>query len=164
MPLPAAVVADGNLMVLFVPTIAVPSAPTVAELTAGSVVDLSCYLTQFAPSTNEAVVTDNRLCSRKTLENPGKQTEMLQTTYVYNPDEPTDDEARLALIEGTIGYHVARWGVPYDQAVAASDVIDVWPTKSGRQVKQEAAENDTLKITQKQFVYDEVQTDVLVAA
>jgi hypothetical protein len=53
MVLPAAVVADGNLKVMWLTALAVPSAPTVAELNAG--VDLSCYLTQFAPATAEAV-------------------------------------------------------------------------------------------------------------
>lgn len=164
MVLPAAVVADGNLKVLWVPTIANPAAPTAAELNAGSVVDLSCYLTQFAPATNEAVVTDDRLCSRKTLENPGKETETLAITYVYNPLVPADNEAQLALIKGTVGNLVARWAAPFDDAVAADDIVDVWPVKAGRQVKQEGAANETLKIAQKMFVYDEVQTDVTVAA
>lgn len=162
MPLPRAVVADGNLMVTIVNALANPEAPTVAEVDGGT--DVSCYLTSFAPTTNEAVVTDDRLCSRFVTENPGKKTEMLQTVYVYNIPEPSQDEARIALAEGTVAYAVARWGVPYDDAVAAGDVVDVWPIKAGVQAKLEGASNETFKIGQKQFVYDEVIRDAVVAA
>jgi hypothetical protein len=164
MPLPRAVVADGNLLVLVVPTLLVPTAPTVAEMTAGSVTNISCYLTSFAPTTNEAVVTDDRICSRFVTENPGKKTEMLQNVYVYNPAEPSEDEARLALIEGTVAYECARWGVPFDQAIAAGDLWDIWPIKAGAQSKLEGASNETLKIGQKLFVYDELLRDVVGAA
>lgn len=164
MPLPAAVVADGNLLVLVVTTLANPASPTEDELTAPSVVDVSCYLTQFAPSTTEGVVTDDRICSRVTLENPGKKTEMLQVGYVYNPPVPAEDEARLALVEGTEEYVVARYGKPYDEPIAAGDTVDVWPIKAGRQVKQEGASNETFKIGQKLFVYDTTYNDVTVAA
>jgi hypothetical protein len=162
MPLPRAVVSDGNLMVRVVLALADPEAPTVAEVNAG--VDVSCYLTSFAPTTNEAVVTDDRICSRFVTENPGKKTEQLQVVYVYNLPEPTEDQARIALEEGTVGYIVSRWAVPYDDAVAAGDIVDILPIKAGTQTKLEGASNETLKIGQKLFVYDELIRDAVVAA
>jgi hypothetical protein len=164
---PASVPADGNLKVAFVATIAVPGAPTEAELTAGSVEDLSCYLTGtgYNPSTDEQTITDERLCSRATFERPGRYSDSLEVTYVFNPDSPGDDVAYQTLAYLEEGYIVTRWGVPYETAFAAGDIVDVTPVQCGIQRKQPGAANSVLMAMQKLFIPSPgVQRDVTVAA
>ena len=163
---PMSVPADGNQAVWFVPALADPSAPTVGELTGGSVVDLSCYLTAegWTPATDEQTITDDRLCSRATYERPGRITDSLEIGYVHNPDSPSDNEAYLALIRLTTGFLVARIGVPYDQAIAAGDLVDVYPVQMGKRRKQPGTANSVLTVAQKPFVTGPVLEDVEVVA
>jgi len=163
---PVSVQADGNLLVLFVPTIADTENPTVGELTAGSVVDLSCYLTGdgFTPNTEEQTVSDERICSRQTFEQPGRYQDSLDIAYVYNILSAVDDEARLALTQLRTGNIVARWGQAFEDAVAAGDIVDVYPVKLGVPKKQPPVANSVLRIAQKPFVIGKVQRDVTVAA
>jgi len=163
---PASVPADGHQAVLWVPTLAVPSAPTVGELTAGGVVDVSCYLTAegWTPTVEEQTVTDERLCSIATLERPGRIQHTLQIAYVHNPASPADNEAYLALARLTTGFFVARIGVPYDQAFAAGDIVDVYPAQMGYRRKQPGTANSVLTVQQKPFIISAVQEDVEVLA
>src|SRR5687768_15094890 len=140
MTTPVSNLADGNLKVAFVPTIAAPGAPTVAELNAGTVVDLSCYLTPdgFTTGGDEQVVTDDRLCSTQTFEKPGRHTDTLSLSYVYRAQDAagTDNKAFHTLEHLVTGYIVARWGADYADAFVASDVVDVMPVQAGKQMKQ----------------------------
>lgn len=163
---PVSVQADGNLKVLFVPTIADTEAPTVGELTAGTVIDLSCYLTGdgFTPNTDEQTVTDERICTRQTFEQPGRYQDQLDLAYVYNILSAGDDAARIALTQLRVGNIVARWGQDFEDAVTAGDIVDVYPVKLGVQKKQPPVANSVLRIAQKPFVIGKVQRDVEVAA
>jgi hypothetical protein len=161
---PTSVPADGNQLVLWVPTIAAPSAPTVAELTGVSVVNLSCYLAGngFNNSVDEGSVDDPRLCSRQTFEQPGKFKHGLNLIYVYNPKSPTNDVARLTLVYLTTGYIVTRYGVAFETTPAAADIVDVYPAKCGKQVKMPSEDNSVLKIGQKIFITGEVEENAVV--
>lgn len=163
---PASVVSDGMVKVAWVLSIANPAAPTQAELTAGTVLDLSCYLTDqgWAPALSEDTVTDPRLCSTQTFTRPGRNQTTLPLVYVYNPDNPTQDEARLALTNRATGYLVARWGVDYAGAFATGDIVDVYPVQLGQGNKQAATANTPLTIMQTAYVSSPgAQTDVTVA-
>lgn len=162
---PVSIPADGSLKVVWVPTIADVENPTQAELTAGSVVDLSCYLTAdgFTPGTDEQTITDDRLCSRQTFEQPGRFTDTLEITYVHNPDSAGNNVAYTTLPRGTTGYVVARWGVDFEDALATGDIVDVYPAKAGVQRKAPPEANSVLKTMQKIFVTGAVQRDVTVA-
>lgn len=163
---PAGVPADGNQAVWWVPTIADAEGPTVAELTAGSVIDASCYLTAegWTPNTDEQTITDERLCSTATFEQPGRLQHTLEIAYVHNPDSPADNELYLALTRLTSGYFVARIGVPFDQAVAAGDIVDVYPAKMGYRRKQPGTANSMLTVAQKPFITGVVAQDSVVVA
>lgn len=166
MSVPASVTTNGTTSVVFVETIATPSAPDVDEINAVSSLDISCYLTGdgFAPETNEETVDDPRLCQVQTFEQRGDFTDSLELTYVFNPDNPTEDEAHTTLLEGTTGFLVVRWGVDSDQAFAAGDIVDVYPVTFGVQRKQQPTRNGVHKIMQKPFVTGQVYRDVVVAA
>lgn len=163
---PVAVTSNGTMLALWVPAIASLSAPTVAELTAGTVVDLSCYITGdgLATEVTENTIDDPRLCSKQIYSQPGDQSNTLELTYVFNPASPSDDEARLTLVEGTQGYVVLRWAVDFEDAIAAGDLVDIYPVIAGVQRKVPAARNGVHRITQRMHVTGEVLRDVEVAA
>lgn len=158
--------ADGNVKVAFVPTIADPAAPTTAELTAAGVVDLSCYLTAdgWTPGLDEQTITDDRLCSTQTFEQPGRAARSLTVKYIENPGSATDNKAYTTLVPGTSGYFVQRRGKPFDTAFAAADVVDVWPVTAGKYDPQPPEANSVLKVAQKMFVTGTVEQNVAVAA
>lgn len=161
---PASVPADGYLGVLWVPSLADPENPTAAELTAVSVVDISCYITGggFQNGVDEQTIPDPRLCSRQTLERPGKFTHSLTLMYVHNPAAPTDNKAYLALTYLTTGFVVARYGVPYDNAWIATNITDVYPVQCGKRFKVPTEENSVLKISQKLYITGSVAEDAVV--
>lgn len=158
--------ADGNVKVAFVPAIANTSAPTVAELTGASAIDLSCYLSAdgFTPGLDEAVISDDRLCDTETFEQPGRSSRTLQVTYIDNSNTDDDNEAYETLVPGSTGYIVVRRGKAYDGAFAATDKVDVWPVKAGKYSDLPPEANSVLKVTQKLFVTGRVQDRVAVAA
>lgn len=165
-PVPASVPSDGNLRAAWVPALADPANPTLAELNAAGSVDLSCYLTGdgYTPSTDEQAVTDDRLCSRQTYERPGRYTNGLELKYVYRAQEPVaaTNKAFTTLKHLTSGYIVSRWGMPYETPWATTQIVDVDPVQCGRQVKQPREDNAVLKVNQKMFVTGAVQRDVAV--
>jgi hypothetical protein len=168
MTVPTSNLADGNLKVAWVPAIANTSAPTVAELTAAGVVDLSSYLTAdgFTPGGDEATVTDDRLSSTQTFERPGRHTDTLNLMYVYRQQEPgsATNKAFATLKRLTTGFIVSRWGADFDTAFAAGQIVDVMPAQCGKQMKQPPEANSVLKVGQRLFITGEMQRDVTVAA
>jgi len=138
----------------WVPTIMDPDYPTVTELTAGTVEDLSCYLTDSGlnPNTTEDTITDGRLCSTQNFTRPGRESNTVGLAYVYNPESAADDVARLTLVNRASGYLVARWGTDYSAAFAAGDLVDVYPVQMGVQMKQPPTANTPLTIAQTAYV------------
>lgn len=168
MAAPVSVLADGNVKVVWVPTIADTANPTVAEVTAGAAVDLSCYLTAdgFTSGADEAVITDDRLCSTQTYEKPGRYTDTLTLRYVYRAQDAagTDNKAFHTLAHLGTGYIVVRWGQDFEDALVATDVVDVYPVQHGIQVKDAPEANGVLTITQRMFITNAVQRNVPVDA
>ena len=161
---PNGVPSDGNGLVLFVPAIANPAAPTVAELTAGTVKKLTYSITgdgyNHAVTINE--VTANRLTLRQTLQYDGTEVDNLSITYVYT--NTAGDVARLALPQGTTGFIVERWSIANDVAIAAAQLVDVIPIKASVSIKNAPVANQELTRTQRLNVTGPVQRDVAVAA
>lgn len=165
---PVSVLADGNVKAVYVAAIADPLNPTVAELTAVGVVDLSAYLTADGLTTggDEAVISDDRLSSTQTYEKPGRFTDTMTIRYVYRAQDPagTDNKAFTTLKHLTTGFIALRWGQDHADAFAAADVVDVYPIQCGKQQKLPPEANSVLKIEQRQFVTNTVARDVAVDA
>lgn len=161
---PAAIPADGNLRVAYVSAIADTDFPTLAELTAVTTKDLSCYITSdgFQTTLDEQTITDNRLCSKATFERPGRWQKQMTLSYVHNPDSAVDNVAYLTLTYLTTGFIVARWGVAFDTAFADGDLVDVYPIQAGKPMKNPPAENTVLTVTQKLFITAESIDDAVV--
>lgn len=163
---PASVPTNGTILAIFVEAIADPAAPAIGEVTDPTSLDVTCYLTGdgLNTATTENSIEDPRACSRQTYESPGDFTDTLEFTYVFNPASPADDEAHLALPQGTTGFIVIRWAVDSEQAVAIGDIVDVYPVTAGVQRKQPITRNAVHRIMQKMFVTGEVQRDVEIVA
>jgi hypothetical protein len=154
--IPTSVPVDGTRTVSFLSAVAAPAAVTAVEATAGQVI--SCYLTGdgWAPSGDQATVTDDRWCSSQTFELPGRKTKSLTLRYVFNLDTPADDVARIALAEGAKGYLLNRLQVDSDDAYAIGDWYELWPVTMGEPMVLPAEANAVDRIEQKAFVTGEV--------
>lgn len=161
---PAGVVSDGNGLVLFVPTIANPAAPTVAELTAGTVKKITYSITGdgYKHDTTVNTVVAERLTLAQAIQYDGTVTDDLEITFAYT--NTVGDVVRLALPQGTTGFIVERWAVPNDTAIAAAQLVDVIPIKASIQRKNAPAKNQELTRSLKLNVTGPVQRDVAVAA
>ena len=157
--------ADGNVKVAWVPAIAA-DAPTSTELTGAGVIDLSCYLTGdgWNPGLSENTISDDRLCSTQTFEQPGRHARSLDIKYIENPGSTTDNKAFDTLIPGTAGFLVLRRGTAFDTAFAADDLVDVWPVKCGQRAPQPPTADSPLTVSQKMFVTGKVREQATVAA
>jgi hypothetical protein len=157
--------ADGNVKVAWVVTIANTTAPTAAELTAGSVVDVSCYLTAdgFTPALDEQVIIDQRLCDTATFEKPGRAQRSLNVRYIDNSNTALANVAFTTLIPNLAGFFVVRRGMTYTTAFAAAQKVDVWPVQCGQYSDEPPEANSVLKVAQKMFVTDAVQLRKAVA-
>ncbi|AGW41741.1 pyruvate carboxylase [Leifsonia xyli subsp. cynodontis DSM 46306] len=163
---PAGTVADGNGLVLFVPTIADPygTGPTVAELTATGVKKLT-YSIDAGGYTHTITVNKvkvNRLTMAQELQYDGIVTDDISIKYAYT--NTVSDIARLALPAGAVGFIVERWAVPNGQAIAAGDIIDVIPIKASIPAKDAPAANAELTRTQTLNVTGPVSRDIPVHA
>jgi hypothetical protein len=166
--LPAAITSDGNIKIWFATTVADILNPTVAELTAITGFDLTCYLTGdgWAPTTDEQVVTDERLCSRETYEDLGRATNKLQIKYIFRQQEPTSptNKAYNVCKRGVTGLLFARYGTAFEPDVAAGDIGNIMPCVFDTQQNVPAAGNEKLKIMQNVRITGPVVRDVVVVA
>lgn len=151
---PASVTSDGHLRVQMVTTIADRTAPLDTELNAVGAKDFSLYITGegWQPSTDEAVVTDERLASIATYEQRGRVQDHLTVQYVFNIATPAADVMRLALAAGTATNLVTRHGVAFATAFAEDDLVDIYPVIAGVPVKDKPTMNGVQTITQRMFI------------
>lgn len=169
MPLEAVqngVAADGNGLVLFVPTIANPAAPTVSELTAGTVKPLTYGLMAdgFDWQTSAAAITTGRFTLLQALELEGVLTDTLEIKYPYNPSTPTVIETALGQ-KGIVGFIVVRLGYPNSTAITATQKLaGVIPISTGTPHIVPPTANSELQQSQKLYVNGSVQRNVAVAA
>lgn len=157
--------ADGNVKVVIVTTIANTSAPTAAELNAGTSVDISCYLTGdgLTPSLDEQVITDARLCETETFEQPGRVQRGLAVQYIDNTNTASPNAAKTALVPGTALFVAIRRGKAFDTTFAAADKVSISPIKPGQYNPLPPEANSVLKLAQKLFVTGRTIPDATVA-
>lgn len=110
--------ADGHGIVLWVPAIADPTKPTIAELTAASVKRITYGLATdgFAHETTVAKITVGRYTLDQALELDGVITDTVELRWVYNRVEPTDVEVTLGT-PGVDGNIVKILGYPNDHVI-----------------------------------------------
>lgn len=154
MVLPASVPVEGTRRVVWIPGgVADINAITIGEVASGT--DVSCYITGagWQPTGDQAVIPDPRLCTSQDLERAGRKTKSLTIQYVYNLNEPTDDEARIDLVEGTAGVLVNVLQKPEDEdEIAIGDWYQGWPVSLGEQMPMPPETNAVDRLSQKCFV------------
>ncbi len=161
--------ADGNIKTLLVQAIADTSAPTVTELTAATVVDISCYLTSggFSLSTDQATISDERECSTEVFGQPGRKTYTLTLTGIDNTNSANEDDSNAmveALIEGAELYVVRRRGKTFSTDIAAGDKVTVLPIKAGVKTEVASEANSVLRSLWNIFLTGSVQVEVPAVA
>lgn len=156
--------ADGNGLVLFVPAIADPTAPTVTELTAVGVIPLTYGLAPdgFDHQTSVATITVGRYTLAQALELDGVITDTVVLKYVWQGTE--DDVVRTALTPGTRGYVVKRLAVPNGTPVAAEQLVTIIPVQASIQTDVPPTANTELMKQQKLNITGVVQRDKAVVA
>lgn len=140
---PEAVKQQGNTSVVFVQTIATPTAPKLAtEINAATSVNVSCYLYSGGDitSTQNRGAAPRRLCTVEELQQFGtRTTEISDIQYVYSPqlaDSAEANKAKGALISGTDWFMVIRKGLSATTAAyATTQKVDVIRVRLGAQNK-----------------------------
>lgn len=155
MTIPKSVKTAGTRRAIFVQGgVADKAAITKTEVTAAK--NISCYLARqggFEQGGEQQTITDDRWCSSQSFEIPGTKQKTLQVSYVFNLNEPTDDEARLALKEGTKGTIIRFFQKDEDdETFDIGDWYDAVDVECGEQVVVEGEDNAVDKIRQKLFV------------
>lgn len=132
----------GTTKIWFVPTIADPSAPTSAEVTAGD--DLTGQLaeiTGFNFSNNPIDTPD--MASAFVGKIPGEDTTDNSDLTFYEDD--SSNPISTALAKGTTGYVVIFPAGIAGATPAAADVADVWPAIVASNSRQYTADNEAAK-------------------
>ena len=167
--IPTGVTSNGTVQVHWVPTLADPNNPTVAEISGAGALDISCYLTAdgLSLSADQTTTTNRRLCSKQEYTIGGTITWSIGALrYVWDPQGLYTDthDAYDALTPDSSGYLVVRWGRDAETALASGDVVDVFAVTLGEQVPQTPEANSELYVTQVPKVTGSVYRDVTVAA
>ncbi len=152
--IPSAVKTSGTRRGVFAPAVADNSKITVTEAAAGD--NVSCYLTAVNSTAEQASIQDRRWCSSQVFEIPGEKTKTLEITYTFNLGTPGDDEARLALVEGTKGTFGRFLQMDEDDtSFTAGDWYDAVDVVCGEQRVIEGEDNALDRIVQKLFIQSE---------
>ena len=162
----------GNESVIFVATLADPLEPSLAELNAVTSVNVSCYLTGFAPQGTQESAEDVRLCSEQVFEDPGDVAISIDNIeYVYSPQASApaaDNKAYELLKKDVTGYLVDRRGLnARTAALAIGQIVDVYPIRLGEQFRlplDPGAQGGKFRITQKPFVTGPYYYDSVLVA
>lgn len=156
---------EGNGTVLWVPTIANPSAPTVAELDAGTPITYDLYgATGYSLEPSETRRPITRYTLDQELDAEGTIKYTLTLLYVFNPETPTDAETTIG-VRGTSGFIVHILGYENGFDIAADTVLtDVVPVRTGRSFPVPATANTEAHKRTQPSIIGEVLHDVKVAA
>ncbi|MEV4777456.1 hypothetical protein [Microbacterium sp. LWH12-1.2] len=152
--------------VLWVPTIANPSAPTLAELTAGTPITYDLYgASGYSLAVTETPRNITRYTLAQQLSAEGTIAYALTLLYVFNRETPTDAETTIG-VRGTSGYIVHFLGYENGWTRAAGDVItDLVPVRTTRShVVPATANTEAHKMTSPSITGEVLHEIAIVAA
>ncbi|MFR9796634.1 hypothetical protein ACL02U_12120 [Streptomyces sp. MS06] len=158
----ADVINDGKTRVYWVTSIADISAPTVAELDAGS--DFTERITPDGLSipAETADVDNSSLASTFTTMRAGRRSYSPEVTFKRGDDASTD-LPWTTLTYQTQGYLVVRRILAYDTAWASSQDVEVYPVECGERNTIPPAPNEVAKFTSVMKLRAEPNTSAVVA-
>lgn len=153
-------VSEGNVKVVFCPTVASAAAPTVANITAGT--NLSPFITKDGIKTPDG----QNMVDSATIEDTFDAQEVgswggapLELT-MYRDD--TDDDAWELCVYGTRGFIVIGRNSP--TGIAAADVVEVYPVAMHNPVMMSPAANEMQRFVEKFAVTSAPEMAAVVAA
>jgi hypothetical protein len=155
---------NGMVKVSWVPAIANIHAPTVLELTAGSVVDLQCVITADGLNiTGETAAVDNTaLCSENDTQDAGSVAYNLEVT-AKRKDTPAEDVGWQTLTYKNAGNLVVRRDKPHADPYVASDDVEVYQVRCGMPVMNPPERNTPQTFVVQLFNYGDADTRAVVA-
>ena len=148
----ADLLADGNIKATWAVTIANITAPTVAELTAGSAVDLECFITLDGLDIkgDTASVDNTALCSTDDTEEPGRVSYNIELT-VKRKEVAVEDKGWNTLVDRALGYLVVRRSTSASTAWTIGQPCEVYPVRCGRPIMEQPEKNSAQKFKVKLF-------------
>ena len=167
--IPEGVKSNGHVPVYFIPDggIADLAAPTVAEVTAGTVIQLDCYFVEGNPTINKQTSTREvrRMCLKQAATKPGSETYNVQLTGVFDGQNttPAQNEFYNTLKQGVKGVLGIAWGHDSELPLAAGVVIDLIQGEVGSVTKNTPVWDEDLTITV-QWLGEVWEEDVAIAA
>lgn len=138
------------------------TAPTVAELTAA--IDISAFVPKdgLKVGATNAKVKNDDITTAFTGEIPGSYGNSITLTSFRDDDEDTAWETFQE--RNTYGYLVVRRMVPVTVAVAAAQVVEVYPAATGQPTMHDTAENERVKFGVDLMVHEAPAMAATVAA
>ena len=169
-PSPDGIDAAGRVSVVFVPALAVPGAPKIAEIAAGT--QLSCAIDAFPVAIDVPTSTRMKYCYKQPVQSPGKPSFSVGPLVTDADPQGSDSSGNYAhqtvLVTGAKGFLIDRRGIDYDVAYAAAQKVTVYPvTVSGwRDVDIDTTSTDGQKLQREYHfaVSGQVQQDVAITA
>lgn len=138
---------------VFVTAISAQAAPTATEVTAGTVLDISCYLfdTSASPTQNTNLVEKiRRICDGAIYQQIGTTTytggEIL---YALQPQAVAASDGKKAwekFPSGTTGFLVRRLDVAVATDLAAGQFVDVFPVEFGPQMPVKVGDGEAAEV------------------
>lgn len=170
---PALVTAFGNDSWIWVPAIAAPTGPTVAEIEAAAGFNLSCSLfgeQEGFTATTEKVTLPRRLCETVTFETNGPTSYAAPDLMVaFDPQGAAASNGKKAweaMDDNARGFLVRRQGKKATDAVTAGEFVDVVPAQLAVKVptKTGTGADGVYAFTQAVAITDTPAWNVAVAA
>src|SRR5690606_24207163 len=149
--------ADGNILTVLVPLVADLAAPTLAEATAMTAEDISCYLTAggFALTVDQATITDERECDTIVRNAPGRKTVTLSFASIDNTTTSyaqTDNALVDALTEESKWVALRRRGKAHTDPPVTGDIVSARSFTVGVRSEVPAEANSVLRSVWNAFV------------
>lgn len=153
---PDGVLGDGMIAAWWVPRADITD-PTsglnvYTALNGATAVNVSCLLTQQpTPDVSTETIIIDRICLPVVIEKNGKATWTLEDiVYAYDVQNPASEvnKGYASLTPAAQGWLVLRYLVVSDAAVAAGQIVDVYPIELGAQIKMPLTRNTEATVRQ----------------
>lgn len=154
---------DGNVKVTFVLTLSSITAPSAAQLNAGT--DLQERITKegLGIEPDQSPVDNMSLASRTETEDAGTTKYEIELTY-KRAEESVDDIAYNTLVPNQLGFLAVRRNLPNEDAWAAGQEAEIYPVRCGTRRRQPPELNTPQTVMQKLFNHTSGDDDATVAA
>ena len=143
---PPAIPALGLETILFLPTVANPSAVTKAETDAAGAVLLSCAIRAFNPTAEQSKTKKYRVCTKQGFDVLGRVDWTIERLVFINDPQALVTSSQYphkALVDGTKGFLLRRQGFDSSPgtfvAFAATQLYDIFPVTFGVDVPMAVA-------------------------